>query len=597
MISVILYGRNDNYGYNLHKRAALSLNCIAEVLSDDDEILFVDYNTPDDYPTFPEAIADTLTDKAQRLLRIFRVRASTHKILFENKTHLKTIEPVARNVALRRSNPKNKWILSTNTDLIFLPKNGGSLSEAIKKLEDGYYITARFEIPESVWETFPRLDPIATMETTKKLSSAMHLRNVVKGNDYNLYDGPGDYQLMLREDLFEINGFDERMVLGWHVDSNISKRLFMKYGKVGDGMEHVFAFHCDHTRQITAAHKPNAKFNDAFKFVEHLKQAEVLEQANGRWGLVDQPVLELKLDDQYSQHYTNTVLDVLKNEPKRDTVSTYSSNTFNKTTAEPGIVIPFLLDMMICQPRDIRIGWLGDKGDVYELLKNGLKRFGFVNKISDVETGTKITKENFSFVIINFGMPKPVSGTKAATLNAMIFEMVNSFIKNGKDNVGPKFVGINCMHNRFEETMRSYFACGRTPFAPRILHGFAIKTFVDETMEENTIDSASRNGFIKIAAKRSQKENAFKLVRPNFFIQSLRIWLLNNGKYFGRLLILFRLFYRVGRRINNIKQLISNYDFLIQFDIKKQIRVGASKALLFSVIITLCVGGIYFYVG
>ena len=46
-ISVVLYGRNDNYGYNLHKRGALSLNCMAEVLKDPaDEILFVDYNTP-----------------------------------------------------------------------------------------------------------------------------------------------------------------------------------------------------------------------------------------------------------------------------------------------------------------------------------------------------------------------------------------------------------------------------------------------------------------------------------------------------------------------------------------------------------------------
>ena len=58
MISIVLYGRNDSYGYNLHKRAALSLNCMAELLSDkDDEILFVDYNTPNDYPTFPEILS------------------------------------------------------------------------------------------------------------------------------------------------------------------------------------------------------------------------------------------------------------------------------------------------------------------------------------------------------------------------------------------------------------------------------------------------------------------------------------------------------------------------------------------------------------
>ena len=60
MLSVILYGRNDSYGYNLHKRAAISLNCIAEMLSGEhDEIIFVDYNTPNDLPTFIEAIYDT----------------------------------------------------------------------------------------------------------------------------------------------------------------------------------------------------------------------------------------------------------------------------------------------------------------------------------------------------------------------------------------------------------------------------------------------------------------------------------------------------------------------------------------------------------
>src|SRR4051794_8004305 len=32
LISVVLYGRNDSHGYNLHRRAALSLNCLAEVL-------------------------------------------------------------------------------------------------------------------------------------------------------------------------------------------------------------------------------------------------------------------------------------------------------------------------------------------------------------------------------------------------------------------------------------------------------------------------------------------------------------------------------------------------------------------------------------
>src|SRR5271165_2877410 len=105
MISVIVYGRNDNHGYNLHRRVAISLNCIAELLTDDgDEILFVDYNTPDDLPTFAEAISDTFTPKALRKIRVLRARPHVHRE-FRNKTHLSVIEPIARNIALKRSRP------------------------------------------------------------------------------------------------------------------------------------------------------------------------------------------------------------------------------------------------------------------------------------------------------------------------------------------------------------------------------------------------------------------------------------------------------------------------------------------------------------
>jgi len=145
MISVILYGRNDSHGYNLHKRAAISLNCIAEMLSDaDDEILFVDYNTPNDLPTFIEAIYDTLTSKAKSRLRVFRVRPELHARMVE-RTHLSALEPHSRNIAIRRSNPRNRWILSTNTDMIFQGReNIASLADAVRDLPDGQYIVPRF---------------------------------------------------------------------------------------------------------------------------------------------------------------------------------------------------------------------------------------------------------------------------------------------------------------------------------------------------------------------------------------------------------------------------------------------------------------------
>ena len=173
MISIVLYGRNDNYGYNLHKRAALSFNCMAEVLTDDtDEILFVDYNTPNDFPTFPEAIQDTLTRRARQKLRIFRVRPHVHE-RFRLKTRLIALEPISRNVAIRRSNPANRWILSTNTDMIFVPLRGPSISEITRDLPRGFYHAPRLEIPETLWEGLDRTNPREAIEMVRELTAGL----------------------------------------------------------------------------------------------------------------------------------------------------------------------------------------------------------------------------------------------------------------------------------------------------------------------------------------------------------------------------------------------------------------------------------------
>ena len=175
MFSVILYGRNDSHGYNLHKRAAISFNALAEVMSDpDDEILFVDYNTPDDHPTFPEAIHDTLTDKAKKVMRILRVRPDQHAHL-RSKTHLVALEAQSRNVALRRSNPRNRWILYTNTDMLLVPRNESeSLSDILGGLPDGFYQMPRFEIPEMLWEAaFDRRDPAGNLAKLRDWARAL----------------------------------------------------------------------------------------------------------------------------------------------------------------------------------------------------------------------------------------------------------------------------------------------------------------------------------------------------------------------------------------------------------------------------------------
>ena len=249
------------------QRAALSLSIAWRKSCDDGEILFVDYNTPDDYPTFPEAIIDTLTETARRRLRILRVRPHHHE----------------RFRSARISSLLSRWRamspspLESTQSLDPFDQHGHDLCPARQGVVDGYrtrlagwlYHLPRFEIPESLWETLDRKEPQRIIEDIRRWGRMVHLHEIVYARPEIKYDGPGDFQLILRSDLFRIHGFHEEMLHGWHVDSNIAKRLYLIYGSVGEVIDPCLAS-CDHTRQITPAHRHNAIQNDSQMFFEEV---------------------------------------------------------------------------------------------------------------------------------------------------------------------------------------------------------------------------------------------------------------------------------------------------------------------------------------
>lgn len=258
MISVLIYGRNDSHGYNLQKRACLSLNSIASVLQDpDDEIIFVDWNTENGFPPFPISISDTLTRVCKERIKIIQVPPEVHGHVANSDCRKPTIEPIARNVGIRRANPKNQWILSTNSDVL-LRVNGGRLGAIVKDLDGDYYGSPRFELPEWLWESLPRDDPVVCQETLSRWLLRGFPRNIVESSENVLYDAPGDFQLMRRESLQAIGCFDETMQKGWHVDSNLAKRMRLAYGDPRSLEQEVQVFHCNHNRQVTHFHASGA---------------------------------------------------------------------------------------------------------------------------------------------------------------------------------------------------------------------------------------------------------------------------------------------------------------------------------------------------
>ncbi len=369
MISVIVYGRNDSHGYNLHKRAAISLNSIAEVLTaPGDEIVFVDYNTPDDLPTFVEAILDTLTGHCRGMLRVIRVRPAVHA-LFADRTGYATIESIARNVGLRRSEPRNRWILSTNTDMVFLRRDGSrSLSELADGLLDGFYQVPRFEVPESLWESLDRRDPQSVIERFRWWGTRFHLNELVHTDPVTRFDGIGDFQLALRSDLFAIHGFNEDMLAGWNVDMNLCHRLHRRYGRVDSLSDRVLAYHCGHTRLPTAIHRDDTVMNDPVRYIDRVIRDDLPEQAE-RWGLVGHALEEFRADAPPSSRLSAALEESL---PAQDDPGREAWNDFTNFSArfrlrlDPDHALPYVADLLATAPPDAVLAYVGSHRRMFE---------------------------------------------------------------------------------------------------------------------------------------------------------------------------------------------------------------------------------------
>ncbi len=496
MLSLILYGRNDSYGYNLHKRAAISLNCMAEMLtSPDDEILFVDYNTPDDFPTFPEAIQDTLTSQAKKVLRILRVRPSQHEP-FRHLTRLVALEPIARNVALRRSNPANRWILSTNTDMVFVPQRGETLSEVVSRLPDAFYPLPRFEVPETLWESADRLDPKGTIEAFGTWGRTFHLNEIVHGGDPTVhYDAPGDFQLVLRSDLWKMHGFHEAMLLGWHVDSNLAKRIALLPRAAGDILDDVLGYHCDHTRQVTPAHRHRAVENDLRVFFEDVTTAGIPEQAE-TWGLAGQAIEEISVNStsrSYVDALTATTPVPLTGPTPR---VFYANDSHNLIDYSVDHVLPFLADALASYPRQTVLAWFGSKRSLLVRFAQVWRALGFT---SDILVGSAmqwlgpelpegcvwapeeraITKSDI--LLFDWGRPETASPKewdfraskeiKGVSL-ALRISVREERRRLAKARDARRFIGINAVANDAERTFHDLVGAARTPIATRIRQGY-----------------------------------------------------------------------------------------------------------------------------
>lgn len=492
---MILYGRNDAHGYNLHKRGALSLNALAQVLTDPaDELIFVDYNTPDELPTFPEAIADTLTDQCKARLRIMRVRPDYHA-QFLGKTRLVALECQSRNIAARRANPDNRWLLSTNTDMIFCPKNTKSgLSTVVGALEDGFYHLPRFDVPEGFWERLDRLDPEAAIRTLRDHGREFHLNEVVYGYYDNLYDGPGDFQLFTRQDYFHVHGFDERMIHGWHADANMARRMKLLRGEVRTAFDAIYGYHCGHTRQATSLHGGGVRIeNDQVTFVSGVTDSRAPWQADD-WGAPNWEFEEVRLTA--PDRYFSALSAAVSQAGPDYSEAALSVESFGKVAYNTSHVLPHLCDLLFNLPAGRTIFYFGDDAQMAEGLRAFLEeankdpRF-LLGEGFDPQEGLEQARwagdrlpiedaiERADVIVVQYPSYERWPNERRRMLQWLCERLLTNLadIERAKPpHLRRRILIVNGIHNAFSLNVELTLAPTSMPFSSRLRQGFVVDT-------------------------------------------------------------------------------------------------------------------------
>lgn len=485
MISILVYGRNDNYGYNLHKRVALSLNNFSLLLQDeDDEIVFVDYNSPRGLPTLVEAIKDTLTERTMARIQVVKIDAEQHEKSAPT-THLKVLEPVARNAGVRRSNPRNRWILSTNTDMLFVEKDVGGIHETLANLPPGQYGLPRLELPLSFWESLPRSQPEEAVSMVRSWERQFQLHNIALSHEPHRFDAPGDFQLVLREDFFEVCGFDESMTRGWHVDSNLAKRLSFERGSVKSLQSVMSGYHCEHTQGETPMHAPNAVSNSLKKYFFDVKGPQT-GNSPLNWGLAD---LELQV---------NRASDLVRAQlPRRlekfefgitpsPSVRRYNTLGFDRDEPIDEALLIFLLDLIEHAGRGLSFAWVGSHKNLFDRFIKVVQKddpdSGFI--FIDASRPWRHTKSDVGsaidsdYVVIDNRPCERVSQSSRKNERGTLKKFLIFLFLKQSPTKSPRVVGINFVNTSQSRLFQTLVSAKSTPYVLGFLSGeFRSRTF------------------------------------------------------------------------------------------------------------------------
>jgi hypothetical protein len=242
-LSVVVIGRNDNYGGRLNERATYCLNTMLDTF---DEVVYVDWNSPG------KPLTDDIEIKVnpERLKIVVVSEEKTKEILGEAySTTQKCCEVLARNVGIRRAT--GDIIVSSNIDII--PPRREYLDILIKE-----HLNKTFISNGNSYQKLRDLLPVVY-----GVNSVSHkiINNYLEINKSMLLSFPrdkqlyaaavicacGDFQIAHKDLWYKVKGFDEKMTKRMYADGVVQYKVLM-HGGIVKATTFPPVYHIDHQR-------------------------------------------------------------------------------------------------------------------------------------------------------------------------------------------------------------------------------------------------------------------------------------------------------------------------------------------------------------
>jgi hypothetical protein len=198
-LSIVLTGRNDNYGGDFNERFFNALRFNYARLAESGvacHVVFVEWNPVPDRPYLEDLIGAECSDIPAASLHRYVVAPAYHRAFTQNPA-IGYLEFIAKNVGLRRA--ATPFVLSTNTD-VFLGREVVSAIASSRLAPGTIYRAARYDIKLGADRTNLAWDALE--------DPVNHVRRPVLRPPL-FSGGTGDFLLADRQTFHDLRGFNE----------------------------------------------------------------------------------------------------------------------------------------------------------------------------------------------------------------------------------------------------------------------------------------------------------------------------------------------------------------------------------------------------